>query len=43
MVQNQTYLLADGTLTESPDQALRDMVAQWRRWSYYKLKYKEVD
>ena len=42
VVQRETVLLADGTLTRTLPEALADTVAQWRQWSFYKLKYEEI-
>ncbi len=41
VVQKQSYLLSDGTLTQTPEQSVLDLTGQWRRWSYYKLRYQE--
>ena len=44
-IQKKTYLLPDGTYvrqTDLDDPQLEDMVDQWRQWSYYKLRYKEI-
>jgi phosphoglycerol transferase MdoB-like AlkP superfamily enzyme len=41
VVQKENYLLADGTLTQSVSDDLAADLQQWRRWSYYKLKYQE--
>ncbi len=43
VVQKEAYLLADGTITGAPEQALTDNILQWRQWSYYKLKYQEFE
>lgn len=52
VVQKDAYLLSDGTLVSQGDldagesgegTALRHAVDQWRKWSYYKLMYKDVD
>ena len=42
VVQKQSYLLSDGTLTQTADGALSAAIQQWRQWSYYKLRYKEI-
>ena len=42
VVQNSLYQLFDGSVTEALNDAQQDLVQQWRRWSYYKLQYKEV-
>ena len=51
VVQKRTYILEDGSLlaardleprTDEEAMALKSAVSQWRRWSYYKLKYKTV-
>ena len=44
-VQKDTLLLADGRYvhaSELDDPDLTDAISQWRKWSYYKLRYKEV-
>ena len=42
VVQKSTYQLADGSLTGTLSGEQRELVQKWRRWSYYKLQYKEV-
>ena len=42
VVQNSLYQLSDGSVTGELNGARRDLLQQWRRWSYYKLQYKEV-
>lgn len=42
VVQNNLCQLFDGTVTGELTQAQRELIQQWRRWSYYKLQYKEV-
>ena len=42
VVQKQSYLLSDGTLTQTADESLSAAIRQWRQWSYYKLRYKEI-
>ena len=51
VVQRDVCLLPDGTLVsqsgpaaggDAEDTALREAVEQWRKWSYYKLMYKEL-
>lgn len=42
VIQRETVLLPDGTLTQELPETLRSSIAQWRQWSYYKLKYKEI-
>ena len=51
VVQKDAYLLSDGTLVTQGDldadeseesTALRDAVDQWRNWSYYHLRYKDI-
>ena len=44
-IQKKTFLLTDGTYVRQDqveDPELLDMVDQWRQWSYYKLRYKDV-
>ena len=42
VVQNQFYVLSDGTGTRTPDEDLAREIARWRSWTYYKLRYKEI-
>ena len=42
VVQKQSCLLPDGTLTQTPGDALQAEISKWRQWSYYNLKYKDV-
>ena len=45
VVQKKVYMMPDGTYIRQRDldnPPLEDMVAQWRQWSYYKLRYKDV-
>lgn len=51
VVQKDTYLLSGNILFFQEDmdgddseagQALRDALAKWRQWSYYKLRYKDI-
>ena len=42
VVQKTVCQLADGSLTAEPDPEQRELLRKWRRWSYYKLQYKEV-
>ena len=42
VIQKQSYLLADGTLTQTAGESLSAAIQQWRQWSYYKLRYKEL-
>lgn len=41
VVQKHAYLLSGGTVTQEPGQLVQDLIGQWRRWSYYKLRYQE--
>ena len=52
VVQKDTYLLSGNVLLSQEEldadgsdesAALRDAVDQWRKWSYYKLMYKDID
>ena len=52
VVQKDTYLLSGNVLLSQEEldadgsdesAALRDTVDQWRKWSYYKLMYKDID
>ena len=42
VVQKQSCLLPDGTLTQTPENVLSENIQKWRQWSYYKLRYKEI-
>ena len=42
VVQNNLCQLSDGSVTGQLTQEQRDLLQQWRKWSYYKLQYKEV-
>ncbi len=42
VVQKNTYQLADGSVTGELTDEQRELVQKWRKWSYYKLQYKEV-
>lgn len=42
VVQNHLCQLFDGSVTGELTQDQRDLLQQWRKWSYYKLQYKEV-
>ena len=43
VVQKKTYMTMDGTLTPLLTTDQQEMIDQWRQWSYYKLRYKEVE
>ena len=43
VVQKKTYMTMDGTLTPLLTSDQQEMIDQWRQWSYYKLRYKEVE
>ena len=43
VVQKKTYMTMDGTITPLLTSAQQEMIDQWRQWSYYKLRYKEVE
>ena len=42
VVQKNLCQLSDGSVTGQLTQEQRDLLQQWRKWSYYKLQYKEV-
>jgi hypothetical protein len=42
VVQNNLCQLFDGSVTGELTQDQRELLQQWRKWSYYKLQYKEV-
>lgn len=42
VVQRTMYQLPDGSITETLTPEQQDLIQKWRRWSYYKLQYKEV-
>lgn len=43
VVQKKTYMTMDGTLTPLVTSDQQTLIDQWRQWSYYKLRYKEVE
>ena len=43
MVQKKTYLTMDGTYTKIISTEQEQLIDQWRKWSYYKLRYKDID
>lgn len=43
VVQKKTYMTMDGTITPLLTSAQQELIDQWRQWSYYKLRYKEVE
>lgn len=45
VIQKETVMHADGRITtvDELDQAQKDLIAKLRNWSYYKLKYKDVN
>ena len=42
VVQKTVCQLPDGSMTEEFDPEQQDLLQKWRRWSYYKLQYKEI-
>ena len=42
VIQNQTYLLSDGSVTTQLGSGQAQEIAKLRKWTYYKLKYKDV-
>ncbi|MEY8385733.1 LTA synthase family protein [Oscillospiraceae bacterium 38-13] len=42
VVQKSAFRLADGSVAEALSEEQQDLLRKWRRWSYYKLQYKEV-
>ena len=42
VVQRNTYQPADGSVTDELTAEQQALIRQWRKWSYYKLQYKEV-
>lgn len=42
VAQKNIYQLADGSVTGELTERQRDLLQKWRRWSYYKLQYKEI-
>lgn len=42
VVQRGVFMDMDGQILTEPGGALAEDLAKWRRWSYYKLKYKEI-
>ncbi|MCI2056312.1 MAG: LTA synthase family protein [Oscillibacter sp.] len=43
VIQRQTYMTADGTVTADLTQEQQTLLSKLRCWSYYKLKYKDVE
>ena len=43
VVQKKTYLTMDGTYTKIISSEQEQLIDQWRKWSYYKLRYKDID
>lgn len=45
VIQKETVMHADGSITTADEleQAQKDLIAKLRNWSYYKLKYKDVN
>lgn len=45
VIQKETVMHADGRITtvDELEQAQKDLIAKLRNWSYYKLKYKDVN
>ncbi len=43
VVQKKSYMTMDGTLTPLITSDQQALIDQWRQWSYYKLRYKEVE
>ena len=42
VVQKKTYLTIDGTYTKLISSEQEQLIDQWRKWSYYKLRYKDI-
>ena len=42
VVHKTLYLTADGSVTGELSSRQQELLQKWRRWSYYKLQYKEV-
>ena len=42
VVQREVCMLADGTVTREISREQTALIQKWRRWSYYKLEYKDV-
>jgi phosphoglycerol transferase MdoB-like AlkP superfamily enzyme len=42
VIQRQTYQTADGAVTQTLSAGQAEKLARLRRWSYYKLRYKDV-
>ena len=43
VVQKKIYMLPDGTYTKVISSEQYELVQKWRQWSYYKLRYKDVE
>ena len=42
VVQKKRYMTPDGETTPLVSTQQLEMIEQWRRWSYFKLRYKEI-
>lgn len=42
VVRGETYMDMSGTVTGELDSQEQSLIRQWRQWSYYKLKHKEI-
>jgi hypothetical protein len=43
VLQNTTYVTSDGTVTETLTEEQEQLLSKLRSWSYYKLRYKDVN
>lgn len=43
VVQKQTFVTADGAVTEQLEESFEREIDKWRKWSYYKLRYKDIE
>ena len=43
MAQKKVYMTPDGAYTKLLNGQQEELVRQWRQWSYYKLRYKDID
>ena len=43
VAQKKVYMTPDGAYTKLLNGQQEELVRQWRQWSYYKLRYKDID
>ena len=42
VVQKGTCQFPDGSITDTPTDEQTELISKWRKWSYYKLRYKDI-